>query len=601
MRFRGNDGFRLFEKNPAFRKRLPRKKTVKTDRFEKGKTDRKERAETRRREKLLLKRETFARKEKERADGLFRRRTEGEQNFRTGKAPRETLLRRSGNGFCIGKYPKQQAFLVILLIWGDMMAEEAINNNSSVQEQWGQICSQLKVEVGETAFDSWLKPLTPGAFNDGIMNICVPTRFMRNWVITHYSDRIHKIWEKKNPAIKSVNFVVQAVQDESKGLYNPSCRSLLKKISSSPAPQNIYQSGLNSVLANSNEFQANTDQSLSVPLNPQYTFDNFVVGKTNEFAYAAARKVAESRNVSFNPLFLYSGVGLGKTHLMHAIAWHIKQQDPTRNIVYLSAEKFMYKFVRALRYKDTTAFKEQFRSVDVLMVDDVQFMGGKDTTQEEFFYTFNSLIEEGRQIIISADKSPADLEGIEARLKSRLGCGLVADIHPTDFDLRIGILENKARQLGIELPQKVSEFLASKITSNIRELEGALRRVIAHSQLLSDKEITLDMTQDVLKDMLRSYDKRTTIDEIQKKVAEHFNISVKEMQSSRRARTVARPRQIAMYLAKQLTSRSLPEIGRKFDRDHTTVMHAVRKVEELILEDASLAENVDALRRILEA
>ena len=487
------------------------------------------------------------------------------------------------------------------------MAEEALlDTESSVQDQWGQICSQLKNEVGETAFESWLKPLTPGTFNNGVMNICVPTRFMRNWVITHYSERIHKIWEKKNPAIREVNFVVQAIQEggvatAGTGMYTPSCRSLLKKISSSPAPQNIYQSGVNSLNANSNEFVAgNTDQSLSVPLNPQFTFDNFVVGKTNEFAYAAARKVAESRNVSFNPLFLYSGVGLGKTHLMHAIAWHIKQQDPTRNIVYLSAEKFMYKFVRALRYKDTTAFKEQFRSVDVLMVDDVQFMGGKDTTQEEFFYTFNSLIEEGRQIIISADKSPADLEGIETRLRSRLGCGLVADIHPTDFDLRIGILENKARQLGVELPQKVSEFLAQKITSNIRELEGALRRVVAHSQLLSDKEITLDMTQDVLKDMLRSYDKRTTIDEIQKKVAEYFNISVKEMQSSRRARTVARPRQIAMYLAKQLTSRSLPEIGRKFDRDHTTVMHAVRKVEELILEDASLAENVDALRRVLE-
>ena len=428
------------------------------------------------------------------------------------------------------------------------MAEEATTINNSVQDQWGQICSQLKTDVGDTAFASRLTPQTPGSFNDGVMNICVPTRFMRNWVITHYSDRIHKIWEKKNPEIKSVNFVVQAVQDEAKGLYNPSCRSLLKKISSSPSPSNIYQSGINSVLANSNDFQAGNDsqQSLSVPLNPQYTFDNFVVGKTNEFAYAAARKVAESRNVSFNPLFLYSGVGLGKTHLMHAIAWHIKQQDPTRNIVYLSAEKFMYKFVRALRYKDTTAFKEQFRSVDVLMVDDVQFMGGKDTTQEEIFYTFNSLIEEGRQIIISADKSPADLEGIETRLKSRLGCGLVADIHPTDFDLRIGILENKARQLGIELPQKVAEFLAQKITSNIRELEGALRRVIAHSQLLSDKEITLDMTQDVLIDMLRSYDKRTTIEEILFIVAEHFNISVKELQSSRRARTVARPRQIAM-------------------------------------------------------
>ena len=488
------------------------------------------------------------------------------------------------------------------------MAEEALlDTESSVQDQWGQICSQLKNEVGETAFESWLKPLTPGTFNNGVMNICVPTRFMRNWVITHYSERIHKIWEKKNPAIREVNFVVQAIQEggvatAGTGMYTPSCRSLLKKISSSPAPQNIYQSGVNSLNANSNEFVAgNTDQSLSVPLNPQFTFDNFVVGKTNEFAYAAARKVAESRNVSFNPLFLYSGVGLGKTHLMHAIAWHIKQQDPTRNIVYLSAEKFMYHFLTALRYKDTTHFKEQFRSVDVLMVDDVQFMGGKDTTQEEFFYTFNSLIEEGRQIIISADKSPADLEGIETRLRSRLGCGLVADIHPTDFDLRIGILENKARQLGVELPQKVSEFLAQKITSNIRELEGALRRVVAHSQLLSDKEITLDMTQDVLKDMLRSYDKRTTIDEIQKKVAEYFNISVKEMQSSRRARTVARPRQIAMYLAKQLTSRSLPEIGRKFDRDHTTVMHAVRKVEELVLEDSSLAENVDTLRRILEA
>lgn len=479
------------------------------------------------------------------------------------------------------------------------MAEKGLNKENSVHEQWGQICSQLRVEVGDTAFDSWLKPLTPGAFSDGVMNICVPTRFMRNWVITHYSDRIHKIWEKKNPSIKGVNFIVQTMQEENKGLHNSSCRSLLKKISTSPAPQSIYKTST----PNYEEVAevSYSKDSLSVPLNPKYTFDSFVVGKTNEFAYAAARKVAESRNVSFNPLFLYSGVGLGKTHLMHAIALHIKKQDPNRNIVYLSAEKFMYKFVRALRYKDTAAFKEQFRSVDVLMVDDVQFMGGKDTTQEEFFYTFNSLIEEGRQIIISADKSPSDLEGIETRLKSRLGCGLVADIHPTDFDLRIGILESKAKELDVVLPIKVAEFLAQKITSNIRELEGALRRVVAHSQLLSNKEITLEMTQDVLKDMLRSYDKKITIDEIQRKVAEHFSISVKEMQSSRRARNVARPRQIAMYLAKQLTSRSLPEIGRKFDRDHTTVMHAVRKVEELMLEESGLAESLDTLRRALES
>ena len=316
------------------------------------------------------------------------------------------------------------------------MAEQAINDES-FQDQWNQICGQLKNEVGDMAFDSWLKPLTPANFSDGVMNISVPTRFMRNWVVTHYSDRIHKIWEKKNPSIKAINFVVQPAKEEGVRPYHNGCGDLIKKISISPTPSNVYPSGINSLLANNNEFVNGQEQSLSVPLNPQYTFENFVVGKTNEFAYAAARKVAESRNVSFNPLFLYSGVGLGKTHLMHAIAWHIKQQDPSRNIVYLSAEKFMYKFVRALRYKDTTAFKEQFRSVDVLMVDDVQFMGGKDKSQEEFFYTFNSLIGEGRQIIISADKSPTDLEGIEARLKSRLGGGLVADIHPTDFDLRI--------------------------------------------------------------------------------------------------------------------------------------------------------------------
>ena len=483
------------------------------------------------------------------------------------------------------------------------MAEKINNNYESVQDQWGQICGQLKTEFGETAYDSWLKPLSLGTFNDGIMNICVPTRFMKSWVITYYSERIRKIWEKKNPDVKSINFVVQALSENTQNnVYSRPSRDLLQKIPSTPAAQLYANTNDAGNLSANNNIQSFDDanRSVSVPLNPLYTFENFVVGKSNEFAYAAARKITESKNISFNPLFLYSGVGLGKTHLMHAIAWKIKQQDPSKNIVYLSAEKFMYKFVRALRYKDTTAFKEQFRSVDVLMVDDVQFMGGKDSTQEEFFYTFNSLIDEGRQIIISADKSPADLEGIETRLKSRLSSGLIADIHQTDFDLRMKIIANKSKQMGIELPGNVSEFLAQKITTNVRELEGALRQIAAHKQLLAEGEITLDTAQDILKDMLRSYDKRTTIDEIQKKVAEYFNISVREMQSSRRARTVARPRQIAMFLAKQLTSRSLPEIGRKFDRDHTTVMHAVRKIEELIVHDSSLAENVDSLRRSLE-
>jgi chromosomal replication initiator protein len=478
------------------------------------------------------------------------------------------------------------------------MAEEAICNNEelSINNQWDEICNQLRVEFGETAFAGWLKPLSVSSYDNGVINICAPTAFMKNWVIAHYSDRIHKIWEHKNPDIHKVQFIVQNVSASGRTLSPREDDSLIKKIKSLPTPQSIY--GFTNV---ANSYTSEDSQYFMSHLNPAYTFENFVVGKTNEFAYVAARKVAESRNVSFNPLFLYSGVGLGKTHLMHAIAWQIKKQDPTRNVVYISAEQFLYRFVKALRYKDADAFKEQFRSVDVLMIDDVQFLGSKDRTQDEFFHTFNSLMEGGKQIILSADKSPNDLDGIENRLKSRLNSGLVADIMPTDFDLRIGILRKKAEQMGIALPQNVAEFLAQKISSNIRELEGSLKRIAMRSQMSSYQEITLDMTQDILKDMLRSIDRKTTIDEIQKKVAEYFSISVKEMQSSRRARNVARPRQIAMYLAKQLTSRSLPEIGRKFDRDHTTVMHAVRKVEELMVEDNSLSESIKDLRHALES
>jgi chromosomal replication initiator protein len=286
---------------------------------------------------------------------------------------------------------------------------------------------------------------------------------------------------------------------------------------------------------------------------------------------------------------------------MHAIAWAIRQRNPKRRIIYLSAEKFMFQFIRALRHKDTMAFKQQFRSVDVLMVDDVQFISGKDLTQEEFFHTFNALVDQNRQVIISADKSPSDLDGLEERMRSRLGWGLVADIHPTSYELRFGILQSKAEHMRADIPLKVMEFLAHKITSNVRELEGALNRIVAHATLIG-RPITLETTQEVLSDLLRANDRRVTIDEIQKKVAEHYNIRVADMHSARRARAVARPRQVAMYLAKQLTARSLPEIGRKFGgRDHTTVMHAVRKVEELCGSDQSFGEDVELLRRMLES
>ena len=333
-----------------------------------------------------------------------------------------------------------------------------------------------------------------------------------------------------------------------------------------------------------------------------------MVGKPNELAYAASRRVAEvvvsqPGTVPFNPLFLYGGVGLGKTHLMHAIAWHIRRQAPARKVIYLSAETFMYQFVRALRYKDTHAFKERFRSVDILMIDDVQFICGKDSTQEEFFHTFNALVDQNRQVVISADKSPHDLhdiEGMERRITSRLQGGLVVDIHPTTYELRLGILQSKAEQPPHgQIPPKVLEFLAHKITSNVRELEGALTRLTAHASLVG-RSITLESAQDVLRDLLRASDRRVTMDEIKQKVAEHFNIRQRDMDSARRARAVARPRQIAMYLCKQLTSRSLPEIGRKFERDHTTVIHAVRRIEELMATDRSLAEDVELLRRMME-
>ncbi len=450
--------------------------------------------------------------------------------------------------------------------------------------QWARIRGAMRSEVGDASYTSWLKPLTLAAEADGTVRLSAPTRFMRDWVISHYGDRLRALWQEENSDIDALEIFVEA-----RGAA-PAADFALQPQARPAAPiGGAQQSAANCGIA-----------EISQPIDSRFTFENFVVGKPNELAYAAARRVADSEAAAFNPLFLYGGVGLGKTHLMHAIAWHTRQRQPNRRVVYLSAEKFMYHFIRSLRFKTTMAFKEQFRSVDLLMIDDVQFINGKESTQEEFFHTFNDLVDNNRQVVISADKSPSDLEGMEERLRSRLGWGLVADIHATNYELRLGILDAKAERLGVEIPGKVNEFLAHKITSNVRELEGALNRVVAHSTLVG-REISLETCQDVLHDLLRAHDRRVTIEEIQKRVAEHFNIRMADMHSARRARAVARPRQVAMYLAKQLTSRSLPEIGRKFGgRDHTTVMHAVKKIDELRQSDAGFSEDVDLLRRMLE-
>ena len=468
--------------------------------------------------------------------------------------------------------------------------------DSRISAQWARVRGLLRAEVGDSSYRSWLKPLILVGVDGNAVRIATPTRFMREYVNENFARRILELWIDENDAIEKLDIEIQAepVKRERKRLAKTPAESRAQ--ASGPArksPAAAAASGRGEAESNGAE--------IGGPLDPRFVFDNFVVGKPNELAYAAARRVAESPTATYNPLFLYGGVGLGKTHLMHAIGWHIRERHSNRRVVYLSAEKFMYQFIRALRFQDTMAFKEQFRSVDVLMIDDVQFINGKENTQEEFFHTFNDLVGNNRQVVVSADKSPSDLEGMEERLRSRLGWGLVADIHGTTTELRVGILQSKAEHLGVAVPPKVLEFLAHKITASVRELEGALNRIVAHSTLVG-RDITLETCQEVLQDLLRAHERRVTIEEIQKRVAEHFNIRFADMHSARRSRAVARPRQVAMYLAKHLTSRSLPEIGRKFGgRDHTTVMYAVQKVEDLRQADPSFDEDVELLRRMLEA
>ncbi len=468
---------------------------------------------------------------------------------------------------------------------------------------WRKVRARLRSEYGEATYNSWLKPLSITDAGENGVTLGVPTRFMRDWVATHYGERIRDFWQAEDPARRNrVEITVSSASKPARPDMSAPSGNTPEAPEKQAQPQEAPRKAAHRASPQKTAVRAEgSEEDLGAKLDERFTFDSFVVGRPNELAYAAARRVADSDQVSFNPLFLYGGVGLGKTHLMHAIGWYIHTRFPERKVVYMSAEKFMYRFIRAVRYKDTIAFKQQFRAVDVLMIDDVQFIAGKESTQEEFFHTFNALVDQNRQIVISADRSPSDLEGIEERIRSRLGWGLVADIHPSDYELRLGILQSKIENAGVEVPQNVLEFLAHRITSNVRELEGAMNRVLAYHSLVG-RQITLETTQEVLQDLLRANDRHITIEEIQKKVAEHFNIRLSDMYSARRARSVARPRQIAMSLAKQLTSRSLPEIGRKFGgRDHTTVMHAVRKVEQLCETDASFAEDVDLLRRMLQS
>ncbi len=446
-----------------------------------------------------------------------------------------------------------------------------------IVDVWAIVYDSMRDEFGEAIYRSWLKPMQLQAYYEGTMEISVPTRFMRDWIHDNYASQILSLCQKQDQDISRIQFVV-AVQVS--GQSAPS----IKAVETPKTDTN----------------KADDVDTLSSPLDARFTFDTFVIGEPNAFAHAACRRVIEAEGMPFNPLYIYGSVGLGKTHLMHAVARALREKGKG-NIIYLSAEKFMYEFVKALRANDSMAFKDKLRNVDVLMIDDIQFIAGKESTQEEFFHTFNALVDNGKQIIIAGDRAPMDLEGLDERLRSRMGWGLVADIRPSTLELRLNIVKHKAAMMNLTLPEDVAVFLANKITSNIRELEGALNRLAVQADMAGKSETTLEAATDILSDVLRSYERRITIDEIQRKVAEHYTLRLDDMFSARRSRNVARPRQVAMYLCKKLTPRSLPEIGRKFGgRDHTTVMHAVRKVEELVGGDIAFADEVKILTRKLK-
>lgn len=444
-----------------------------------------------------------------------------------------------------------------------------------VNFDWDLLISKIQQTLDDISFESWIKPITFQEIDKDILRITAPSRFMKDWIINNYSQLLISEANKILPNIKHLDIILVDSY----------------KIDI-PMPTSEFNEDIKDSIS--------LNVQLQIPLNSNYTFNNFVVGKPNEFAYNAALTVAKLESNNFNPLFIHGGVGLGKTHLMHSIAWQIQTEHPNKKVLYVTAEKFANLFIMALREKNIFSFKELFRNIDVLMIDDFQFLAGKEQTQEEFFHTFNALISQGKKIVLSADKSPLSLDRIEDRILSRLHAGLSVDIHATTYELRVGILETKTEQLKIAIPKEVIAFIAQSVTSNVRELEGALNRIISYHQLMKTK-IDLDMAMNVLEDILKHQNKTINIELIQKKVAEYYIVKLADLSSVKKDKTTAMARHIAMYLAKQLTKASLPEIGRKFGgRDHTTVIYSVNKIAGLLKQNMNLENEIKALTLIIQ-
>lgn len=474
----------------------------------------------------------------------------------------------------------------------------AVSQAGELDGKWQRVKGRLRAELGEDVYSSWFARVAPEALRAGTLHLSVPTRFLKSWIKSHYSDRLLDLWRQEEPAIQRIDLSVRG----------PAQAASRLQAAAAQVPDIAAQT---SAAAASTQGAAQPDAgepSIGSPLDPRYTFESFVVGPANELAHAAARQIATAASAGsagFSILYVHSSVGLGKTHLLQATAWEARLRRRPEQVLYLTAERFMYRFVAALKAHDALGFKDQLRGIDLLLIDDMQFLQGK-SMQQEFCHTLNALIESGRQVVVAADRPPMELDSLDERMRSRLSAGLVVDIRPLGRTLRLDILRAKLhaarkRFANLAVGDDVLEFVADQINGNGRDLEGAFTRIVAHNQL-TQAAITPDMAERAIRDLVRiSEPRRVRIEHIQRIVAKEYNISRQDMVSSRRNRSVVRPRQICMYLAKTMTDRSFPEIGRRFGgRDHTTVLHAVRKIEGLIKDDRSFADEVEKLKRLVE-
>ncbi|MGI9404787.1 MAG: chromosomal replication initiator protein DnaA [Hyphomicrobiaceae bacterium] len=477
-------------------------------------------------------------------------------------------------------------------------------------DKWTKTQKQLRTKVGEDVFNSWFGRMEVVSIEGGRMNLSVPTKFLKNWIQNHYLSSLEECCVNEFKGVESIELFVRRPGGDNKSTaIRESAEQQANLLGSSPSATNAVGSSLPDLPGQPAGSRTEYGGFEGSPLDSKYTFETFVVGASNRLAHAAARQVSETlmeKPLRFNPLYVHSSVGLGKTHLLHAVAWDVRRRHPSAQVLYLTAERFRYRFVEALKSRDALAFKETLRGIDILLIDDMEFLHG-EKTEQEFDHTLNSLLDSGKQVVVASARAPSQLESLDPRMRSRLSGGLVTEISALDYELRLKVLAKRAEEKSaadpsFQLTDDVVQFLASKLTESGRELDGAVTRLYAACHL-TGTPITIDTAEHIIRDLMRGMEpKRIKIDDILKLVSKHYGISRNDILSQRRHRSIVWPRQIGMYLSKKLTSRSLPEIGRRFGgRDHTTVLHAIRKIENELNDNTQLKDELDDLKRLLNS